>query len=114
MPAIDNYQSTQLDDENSIEAFLLAHVARHQSYAYAASLAGVSLQLYNFWDYPDDTWFANHASAHQVLAQFSIPDQSIDQTVLTNYAWDNQDDFATWMKMHTLIHQRIDQYFGMF
>lgn len=114
MPALDAYQATQLDDKNSMSSFLLAHRIRHQSYAYAASLQGISVGPYDFDDAPDDLWFNQHASSHQALQQFMPFDSTVDMTVLTNYSWDSQEDFATWMRMHTLIHQLLDQAFGIF
>jgi hypothetical protein len=114
MPSLDSYQNLQLDDDDGLSSWLLAHRSRHQTYAYAASLQGTSIGPYDFEQYPDDTWFANHAGAHAVLQQFAIPDQTIDVTVLTNYTWDNQPDFDYWMQMHTLMHQRLDEAFGVF
>jgi hypothetical protein len=109
MPSLFLYANTQLNDKNSLDCFLLAHAFRHQSYAYAASLQGVSTGSYNFQTYPDDTWFQNHAMAHYNLQSFAAPDQTIDLNVLTQYTWDNEDDFYTWMQMHTLIHTRLDE-----
>jgi hypothetical protein len=114
MPSLDAYSNLQLDDEDGIDVWLLAHRARHQTYAYAASKAGVTIGPYNFDDYPDDNWYAQHTSAHLVLEQFSVPDQTIDMTILQNNTWDNQSDFDAWMQMHTLIHRRIDEYLGIF
>jgi hypothetical protein len=114
MPSLDAYQGLKLDDEDGIDAFLMAHWFKHQGLAYAASLAGVSVGSYNFRDYPDDTWFANHGSSHQILYQFQVPDQTVDMTVLTNFSWDTQENFDVWMHGHTLIHRLLDQHFVIF
>jgi len=114
MPSLDAYQGLQLEDEDGIDVWLLAHKFRHQTYAYAASLQGVSTPPYDFSDYPDDDWFARHANAHLALQAFQSPDQTINLTILSQYTWDNDDDFQTWMQMHTLVHQRLDEGFGIF
>jgi hypothetical protein len=114
MPSLDAYQNVQLTDQDAIETWLCAHWFRHQSYSYAANLQGVAPPPYDFSAYPDDDWFSRHSSAHLVLQPFQSPDQSIDLTILSNYTWDNQDDFTTWMQMHTLIHRRLDEGFGIF
>ena len=114
MPSLDAYQGLQLDDSAGVSAFLLAHRIRHETYGQAAALAGVASGVYQLGYYPDDTWFLTHGSAHQFLLQFMPSDNSVDMTVLTAYSWDNQGDFDTWMQMHTLIHQLLDQHFGIF
>ena len=109
MPSITAMQGLQLDDEDAVQAWLMAHRARHQSMAYAASLLGVTVGPYVLAGYPDDTWFANHISAHQVLEQFYNPDSTVSLSALQNYSWDDQDSFDTWMQMHTLLHSKLDQ-----
>jgi hypothetical protein len=113
MPSLDPWLRTKLDDQRSVETFLCAHWFRHQTLSYAASEQGVSVPVYDFRTRPDDTWFANHGSVHQSLFVFMAPDQTVDMTVLTGYTWDNQSDFDTWMQMHTLIHDLLDQAFGL-
>ena len=114
MPSLSQYANTQLNDQDGIQAWLLAHRFRHQTYSYAASLQGVSTPPYDFATYPDDDWFARHASAHLSLQSFMVPDQTVDLTVLSNYTWDNDQDFSVFMQMHTLIHLRLDEGFGIF
>ena len=114
MPSLSAYANVQFDDQPGIQGWLLAHRFRHQTYAYAASTAGVALPPYDFQTYPDDDWFARHANAHLALQSFMIPDNTVNLTVLGNYTWDNSDDFNTFMQMHTLIHMRLDQGFGLF
>jgi len=114
MPSLSQYANIQLEDQDGLQAWLLAHRFRHQTYAYAASHAGVSTPPYDFQTYPDDDWFARHASAHLALISFMAPDSSIDLTILSNFTWDNDQDFYTWMQMHTLIHMRLDEGFGIF
>jgi hypothetical protein len=114
MPSLDLYSGLQLDDEDGIESFLLAHRIRHSTYRKAASLQGLALTAYNLGAYPDDNWFQQHALEHLNLEQFAIPDQSVNLTILSTVDWDNQDDFTTWMQMHTLIHRRLDQAIGIF
>lgn len=114
MPSLDAYVGLQLDDQDGIEAWLLAHWMRHQSYSYAASLQGVSVTNYSFANYPDDTWFQQNAQAHYDLQKFMPPDQSVSLNLLTQYSWDNDEDFQTWMQMETLIHRRLDESFGIF
>jgi hypothetical protein len=114
MPSLDIFTGIQKEDDEGIQSFLLAHKCRHQTYAYAASVTGVSTPPYDFSGEPDDDWFVRHASAHQALQPFMVPDQTVDLTVLTNYTWQDDQSFSTWMQMHTLIHQRLDEYFGVF
>jgi hypothetical protein len=116
MPSLDAYQGLQLDDSDGLWSWLLAHKTRHTAYAQAAALQGVNAQTYDFGatSMPDDTWFQRHATSHYALQQFMAPDQTVNLNVLTQYTWDNDDDFQTWMQMHTLIHQRLDEGFGIF
>jgi hypothetical protein len=116
MPSLDAYQGLQLDDEDSIWSWLLAHKSRHTAYAQAAALQGVNAQTYDFGDnsMPDDDWFSRHANAHVALQQFMVQDQTVSLNVLTQYTWDNQSDFDAWMQMHTLIHTRLDEGFLIF
>jgi hypothetical protein len=114
MPSLSAYQGLAFDDANAIAVWLLAHRFRHGTYDRAASLLGFTVEPYHLDSYPDDMWFANHASSHQFLQQFMSPDNTVDMTVLTNYSWDTQANFDTWMHMHTLIHQLLDQHFGIF
>jgi|SRR5882757_1407830 len=116
MPSLDAYQGLQLDDQDGIWVWLLAHKCRHAAYAQAAALQGVGAQTYDFGatSYPNDDWFQRHATAHLALQSFMIPDQSVSLTVLSQFTWDNEDDFQAWMQMHTLIHSKLDQSFGIF
>jgi hypothetical protein len=116
VPSLDAYIGLQLDDEDAISDWLLAHRARHDAYAQAAALQGANVQSYDFStsDMPDDDWFQRHATTHAALQAFMAPDQTVNLNVLTQYTWDNQEDFDTWMQMHTLIHQRLDQGLGIF
>ena len=98
-------------------SFLFAHRTRHAMYAQVMAIAGFNSggQVLDMYP-PDDAWFLQHANAHQLIqtAGFMLPDQTVNLTVLTQYVWDNQSDFSTWMQMHTLIHDRIDQQLGIF
>jgi hypothetical protein len=116
MPSLDAYQGLQLEDEDGIYVWLLAHKFRHSAYAQSAALQGAGTPSYDFGaaNYPDDDWFNRHAQAHLALQQFMVPDQTVSLTVLSQYTWDNDDDFQTWMQMHTLIHRRLDEGFGIF
>jgi hypothetical protein len=114
MPSLDAFGGIQLSDQDAIESWLCAHKFRHQTYAYAASQAGVFTPPYDFTIYPDDDWFNRHTSAHLALQPFMVPDQSVSLTVLTQYTWDSDENFSAWMQMHTLIHQRLDQGLGIF
>ena len=114
MPSLDAFLGLQLEDEDGIDSWLMAHQFRHQSYSYAASLKGIQVPLYDLSQYPDDTWFNNHSNAHYALQPLMVPDQTVSLIVLTQYVWDSDQDFQTWMQMHTLIHQRLDQGIGIF
>ena len=114
MPSLAAYLGLQLDDQNGIDAWLMAHKFRHQTYAYAASRAGVSTPPYDFSGMPDDDWFQRHSNAHLALQSFMAPDQTVSLTLLTQYTWNTQENFKTWMQMHTLIHQRLDEGFLIF
>lgn len=116
MPSLAAYKGLQLDDEDGVWVWLMAHKFRHAAYAQAAALQGIGSQSYDFGstNYPDDDWFQRHANAHLSLQSFMAPDQSVSLTVLSQYTWDNDADFQTWMQMHTLIHQRLDEGFGIF
>jgi hypothetical protein len=114
MPSLSAFQNLQLTDQNSIDCWLLAHKFRHQTYAYAASLQGVSTPPYDFSGMPDDDWFNRHANAHQALQSFMTQNNSVSLAILTQYTWDDQDDFTTWMQMHTMIHQLLDESFELF
>jgi hypothetical protein len=111
MPSLDAYVGLQLNDEDSIWSWLLANKSRHAIYSQAAALQGVNAQTYDFGatSMPNDDWHQRHANAHYALQQFMAPDQTVNLNVLTQYTWDNQSDFDTWMQMHTLIHQRLDE-----
>lgn len=113
MPSLSAFQNMQRQDSDGIQSWLLAHTCRHQTYAYAASKAGTATPPYDFRTYPDDGWFARHSSSHLALQSFMVPDRTVDLTVLQNYRWDDDQSFATFMQMHTLIHLRLDQHFGI-
>jgi hypothetical protein len=118
MPSLSPYQGLQLTDERGVDAWVMAHWFRHQTYNYAASIQGVTVQDYNLQFWPDDTWFLNHANAHQTLLPFMNANDvlvgSVSMTDLTTYSWDNQSDFDAWMQMHTQIHQLLDEGFEIF
>ena len=114
MPSLDAYQNIPFDDCDAIAVWLLAHRMRHGTYAKAASLLGFGLDRQRFGAYPDDVWFAQHASAHQGLLQFMPSDDTVSMTALTQFSWDTQNDFDAWMKNHTHIHQLLDQSFRIF
>ncbi len=113
MPAIDVYQQLNYDDVHGIFSFLQAHNARHDLYQQVANYNKFSFSNSDFSEYPDDDWFQRHYTVHAYLAQLVIPNPGTDLTVLTDASWDDQNNFSTWMQMHTTIHQQIDQYFGM-
>jgi hypothetical protein len=114
MPSLDAYADVQLTDVDGIDCWLLAHNMRHMTYQKAASLQGVSVPPYDFEAPPDDDWFARHMNAHYALQSFMAPDPTISIAALANYNWDDEDDFDTWMQMHTLMHRRLDEGFGIF
>jgi hypothetical protein len=117
MPSLDAYLGLQLDDEDGISNWLLAHRTRHSIYAQAAALAGTNVQTYNFGTStipPGDDWFQRHATAHYALQPFMAPDPAVSLTILAQNMWDNEEDFATWMQAHNRIHQLLDQGFGIF
>lgn len=114
MPSLAPYQGLKLEDQDGVDAWLMAHKFRHQTFAYAASLQGVSTPPYDFTGLPDDDWFSRHSDAHLSLQSFMVPDQTVSLTLLTQYTWDNEENFQAWMQMHTLIHQRLDEGFLIF
>jgi len=116
MPSLEAYQGLQLNDEDGIWAWLLAHKTRHAAYAQAAALQGVNAQTYDFGatSMPNDTWFHLHTTAHYALQQFMVQDQTVSLNLLTQYTWDDDQNFQAWMQMHTLIHTRLDEGFGIF
>jgi hypothetical protein len=117
MPSLDAYLGLQLDDEDGISDWMLAHRARHHAYAQAAGSAGTQVQTYDFGastNPPDDDWFQRHYIAHTALQPFMAPDPGVSLTILAQNMWDNEDDFATWMQAHNRIHQLLDQGFRLF
>lgn len=112
MPSLDTYGDLSFDDDIGMQAFLQAHAARHSSYQQAAELAGLAFANTNLTEYPDADWFQRHYVTHVELGTLAVPDPTLNLQTLVDVNWDNADDFYTWMQMHTLIHQKIDQYFG--
>jgi hypothetical protein len=52
--------------------------------------------------------------AHYALQSFMAPDQTVSLSTLQTYTWDDDANFSSFMQMHTLIHLRLDEGFGIF
>lgn len=115
MPSLSAFQNVQLNDEDTIDSWLLAHRMRHIQYAEAAAFKGTSADAQAYLaQVPDDAWFLAHAAVHEVLQNFYTPTQSVDINLLTQYGWGTQSDFDTWMLAHTAMHRLLDEAFGIF
>jgi hypothetical protein len=116
MPSMDAFLGLQLEDENGIWSWLLAHKCRHSIYSQAAASHGVNAQTYDFGAsrIPDDDWFQRHMNAHVALQSFMPPDPTNSINALTLYAWDTDDDFQSWMQAHMLLHRLLDEAFEIF
>jgi hypothetical protein len=113
MPSITIYQQLDFDDKIGIAAFLQAHAARHSMYQQASVVAGFPFANTNLTSYPDDDWFQRHFVVHNYLQQLINPNTPSGLSQLTDYDWSDQDNFSQWMPLHTVIHQQIDQVFGI-
>lgn len=113
MPSLDVYAQLDYDDAIGMQAFLQAHAARHSIYQQSATRVKDAFPNTNLTSYPDDDWFQRHYTVHVALYSLTPPDPTVDISVLTDYDWSDEDGFYTWMQMHTLIHQKIDRFFGI-
>lgn len=113
MPSIDIFSDLRFDDKIGLALFLQAHDSRHKMYQQIATLQSLQFPNYDFSEYPDSAWFADHYAAHIALARLSIPNPSTDITVLTDFDWSEEPMFYTWMQTHQSVHQQLDQALGL-
>lgn len=113
MPSIDTFAQLSYEDDVGVQVFLQAHAARHSIYQQSAVKLGFPFANTNLTSYPDDDWFQRHYDVHGYLNSLTPPDPTVNIATLLDYDWSDADSFYNWMQMHTLLHQRIDHFFGM-
>lgn len=98
-------------DERGLEEWKLAHHARHLTYQRAASLTAALVQAVDLTGPIDESWFAWNMLLHEKLNRMT-PGSSLLPTVLGD-GWSDANSFDEYHRVHNLIHQRLDQAFGV-
>lgn len=114
MSVVTPFGNLDFDDLSGLDDWIGAHDQRHQTYRLAASSTGVYLQAVPLATMPDSDWFGRHLLAHLALIQFSQPSAGSYVTISLDVAkWNTAPMFYDWHNTHNLIHQRLDQSFGI-
>jgi hypothetical protein len=103
---------TWKDDKGLLE-WLAAHDLKHQALAQALGRAGVTSPVFLLSQRIDDSWLQTHWTHHHLLALQFAPDSDSSSYDLQEDPMQSEDAFYQWHNIHNLIHQRLDQAFGI-
>lgn len=113
MSIVTPFGDLDFKDLGGLDPWIGAHDQRHRTYRKAASSLGIYLQSSPLATMPNSDWFGRHLLTHLALIQFTLPTSQYVTLSLDTAQWREERDFYDWHNTHNLIHQRLDQAFGI-
>ena len=101
------------NDKSSLEPWIAAHDQRHRTYRLALSSLGSFIQPAPLATTPNADWFGRHLLTHLSMLKVIPSDSSYVTLSLDVAGWTNESQFNDWHNTHNLIHQRLDNAFGI-
>lgn len=113
MSIVTPFGDLDYEDLAGIDDWIGAHDQRHRTYRKAANLLGIFLQPEPLATMPDEDWFGRHLLTHLGLVRLASPSNAYATLALDVANWGSRELFYDWHNTHNLIHQRLDQAFGI-
>jgi hypothetical protein len=107
------YGDIELGDREAMRQWMAAHDIRHRTYSVALLRKGIVSQSPPLMDQLNHNWLMMHYIQHVILAKQFAPDTTAQSHGLNHDFMESDKQFQNWHRTHNLVHQRLDQAFGV-